>query len=151
MESKIDFDATQKRILTREAAETAGRTLVLLIEETIEGFDDDDHRRVILKGVWDHLKNHPLAKKKPQKPVILQHPAVTEQDHVVQYALDQYERIIDAKDDPDLPIAGIDFAESVAARASGIAATIEVSGVVTTAQKEALENMEDGLLWWFRD
>lgn len=48
----------------------------------------------------------------------------------------------------DLPTRGQEFGESVCERVRGIVETIEESGRVTEKQREALENMRDGLSRW---
>ena len=51
----------------------------------------------------------------------------------------------------DLPEAGESFGESVAEKVEGIRDTIAERGFVTSNQKEALDNMEDGVSRWFHD
>lgn len=60
------------------------------------------------------------------------------------------EEIEDLAESPDLPSAGVDFAESVSEKAASIAETIEDTGEVTDAQWNALNNMLAGLRRWFR-
>lgn len=62
------------------------------------------------------------------------------------------EEIVEMAEREDLPSAGIEFAESVSAKAQSIGETIEErGGEATSAQLAALENMHAGLCRWFRD
>lgn len=61
------------------------------------------------------------------------------------------EQIIELADSPDLPSAGIDYAESVADKARDILESVESENRATSGQIEALQNMLDGLERWFHD
>lgn len=50
----------------------------------------------------------------------------------------------------EVPDRGLEFAESVVARADNIAEYIEIHGDVTAAQIAALQNMANGLRAWIR-
>lgn len=121
---------------------------------------DSSHKRAFCRRVAEKyatmvgckvVEDRPKPKPKPQyvgSPAISLPLGTSKQ---VETAISLAEEIIDLSESPDLPSAGIGYAESVADKARDIMESVESENRATGGQIEALENMLDGLQRWFRD
>lgn len=89
-------------------------------------------------------KSEPTAKPSCKKPTLIpaSNPLTTKATALA-------EQIIELADSPDLPSAGIEYAESVAGKARNILESVESENRATSGQVGALQNMLAGLVRWF--